>query len=117
MFSRSLSRACVLVVAGIALLLAAAPADAGVVSAPTVTVKRFTGLLSGSGPTYQSPGATLSPTADWVDFICDPLSLHWKIRVIHTGPFSPTFYINDPHICDHVEILMVYYTPQISFPE
>src|SRR5581483_940055 len=105
----------VVLVAGI-LAFFAAEAKAAVVSAPTVTIKRFTGLLSNSGPVSQSPGQPLSPTAKWVDFICDPLSLNWKIQVLHLGPHLPTYYLNDPHICDHVEILMFYYNPQKSFP-
>ncbi len=54
----------------------------------------------------------LSPSADWVEFICDPRSVNWKIRVR-----PQTAYLRQPRICDHVEILMFYYNPQISFPE
>jgi hypothetical protein len=106
----------ILLFTGIALLLSSSLASAAPVSAPTTTIKRFTGILSGSGPVTQSPGQPLSPTAEWVDFICDPLSLNWRIQVVHLGPFLPTYYLNGPRICDHVEILMLYYNPEIPAP-
>ena len=112
-----LSRARLLLLVGFGVMFAAYEANAAVVSAPVTTIKRFTGLLSGSGPVYQAPGARLSRDADWVDFICDPRSLNWKIRVEHRGARLLTRYLSDPHICDHVEIMMFYYNPQISFPE
>ena len=106
-----------LLCAGLVLALAATQANAGPLSKPPVTVKRFTGLLSGSGPVAQSPGQSLSPTADWVDFICDPKALNWKIRVDHSAKGPHTQYIHNPRICDHVEIMMFYYDPRQSFPE
>jgi len=105
-----------LLLVAIGLFVAVHEASAAPTPGPTITIKRFTGILSGSGPVYQAPGAALSPTATWVDFICDPLSLNWKIQVVHLGRFLPTYYINGPRICDHVEILMLYYNPQISMP-
>lgn len=114
---RALLCAGVVLALGFVLALAASRANAAAVSRPTVTVKRFTGLLSGSGPVAQSPGQSLSPRADWVDFICDPRTLNWKVRVDHSGRGPHTQYINGPRICDHVEIMMFYYNPQQSFPE
>lgn len=110
-------RAGVFLLVAIGLFVAVHESSAGPVPGPPITIKRFTGILSGSGPVYQSPGQALSQTATWVDFICDPLSLNWKIQVIHIGRSGPTLYLNNPRICDHVEILMLYYNPQISFPE
>lgn len=103
---------------GVAFLIPTSSAKAEVVSANTVTLKRFTGLLSGSGPVSQSPGQALSPKAHWVDFICDPKDKYWKIGLLQqfNFPWLSTLYIDGPRICDHVEIIMFYYNPQQSFP-
>lgn len=106
------------VLLGIAFLVPASTAHAAVVSAPTVTVKRFTGLLSGSGPISQQPGQALSRNADWVDFLCDPRLINWKIGLLQQFgiPGLRTRYIGNPRICDHVEIIMFYFSPEVSFP-
>ena len=112
------SRVRVLLLVGAALLFSTAQASAGT-SGQTVTVKRFTGQLTGTGVIAQPPGAFLStPTVDYIHFLCDPKLLDWKIRVSH-DPFQPTLTLPDangdyPRICDHIEVLMYYYNPQIA---
>src|SRR5436309_1836379 len=112
-------RARILLFVGFALLFWTTSASAAVVTSQSVTVKRFTGLLSGTGVVPTPPFAFLSlPTVDYITFICDPLSLNWKIRVSH-DPFTPTILLPDangvlPYVCAHVEILMYYYNPQVA---
>lgn len=108
-----MSRARLALIVGIALLLSTAAADAAVVSPPTVTIKAFTGLLSDAGPATHNPGDRLKPfpQARYINFICDPRGVPWNIRIANF-----TIYNNDPHICDHVLIVMFYYDPPRNFP-
>lgn len=104
-----------LIVAAIALVIAVQPVVSAVISGdpngkgkgsrPTGEIKRFTGILSGPG----SPGDRIIPPPPYVDFICDPRAVGWHIEVIGRGP-NRTRILGNPRICDHVEILMYYYS-------
>lgn len=123
--SRKKAGCWLLALAGMTLLFSPTAAVAQVKSGNPVTVKRFTGLLSNSGyytnhdgigtPNGQQPGQLLSTKADWIDFICDPLSLNWKIKIQLNDPH--TAYLNKPKICDHVEVMMFYYSPKQTYVE
>jgi hypothetical protein len=83
-------------------------ADSAVVTDPNRKFKRFTGILSGPG----SPGSV--PQGPYIDFICDPRTVNWKIGLIRRGN-AETRLIGDPRICDHVEVMMEYYSPPQFF--
>lgn len=73
------------------------------------TVKRFTGILSGPGNAGDSP----FPKATYIDFVCDPRNINWKIQVVPNGK-NRTKVMGHPRVCDHIEVVMYYYNPKLD---